>query len=584
MDNYDEYLNDELRRKKYRRFRLFFLLFIILAIAVYVAVWFVRHDPSNNEEIGFWEYYTSLDRGAVGFIFEGERITSGAQPVFVDAEIYLPFCLVEEYIDSRIFWDGDSRVSVTNRTQAFRVDVGQTVYTLNGREAEFDLPILMLNGQPHFPASFLLAQYDVEIEFMEYINTVVVNDNTVDRFYANALLDEVPLRFEPNRRSPVQKRLSSEEVLTVFRSDGGFTYVMTSDGLSGYVAAGSITMHEPRFAPTPAPILFDSGITMVWDLVVNTTSVRNEARRYVPRGLGVISPSFFEFCFERLDGTLISIADQGYMDWAHANGLQVWPMVADFSHTVVTPRGVVSQNVLANTYNRERAIDELVMYTEQYGFDGINIDFEHIRRDDGVYYVQFIRELAPLLRERGVVLSVCKYVPMAHTAHYNRAETALAADYIVIMAYDEHYATSRVAGPNASINWVRGGIERTMNEVPAEQIILGIPFYVRVWRETETAEGVVVSQNAMYMDGAYNLFINNNATFEWCEITMSYYAEYRGVDDRGQTYTRRVWLEDERSMAAKLELVEEYGLAGVSGWRKGQEKTAIWDVIYSNLK
>jgi spore germination protein YaaH len=361
---------------------------------------------------------------------------------------------------------------------------------------------------------------------------------------------------------------------------------MTNDGLLGYVASGSLTRHPiqwPTPSPSPAPPPLNRGISMVWDLVINTTAAQNEARRYVPDGLHVISPSFFEFCFTRLDGTLISITDKGYMDWAHANGLQVWPMVADFSHTEHTPHGRVSQYVLAVTEHRERAVDQLVMYAERYGFDGINIDFEHIRRDDGIYYVQFIRELAPLLRERQITLSVCKYVPMSHTLHYNRAETAFYADYIVIMGYDEHFSTSPVAGPNASINWVRNGILRTMDEVPAEQIILGIPLWVRVWRETETPSGMQVTQNNLDMESAYNLFVNAGAAFEWDDVTMSYYAEYRGVDANGMTYTRRVWLEDERSLRAKLDLVNEYGLAGVSGWRKGFEKPSVWDVINTEL-
>jgi spore germination protein YaaH len=433
-----------------------------------------------------------------------------------------------------------------------------------------------------------MHKYSLDITFKEYINSIVVLDKPNNKT-AKAILDDIPLRYEPNRRSPIQKRLSADETLVFFGTQNDFSLVMTSEGFIGYVAGDSLAVripseHLPVTVPIPPAAPFPGRINMVWDLVVNLTSVQNEARRYAPRGLDVISPSFFEFCFTRLDGTLVSIADQGYMDWARAHGIQVWPMIADFSHTERTQHGIISQQVLANTAHRENTIGQILMYVEKYGFEGINIDFEHIRRDDGVYYVQFIRELAPLLRERDVILSVCKYVPMAHTMHYNRAETAFFADYVVVMAYDEHYATSRVAGPNASIDFVRRGITRTMEEVPAHQIILGIPFYVRVWRETETAQGIVVSQNALGMENARNLFLNNGATFEWCEATLSYYAEYRGTDSDGQTYTRRVWLECERSIQAKLDEVLSHNLAGTSAWRKGFEKPVIWDILYENLK
>jgi len=180
-----------------------------------------------------------------------------------------------------------------------------------------------------------------------------------------------------------------------------------------------------------------------------------------------------------------------------------------------------------------------------------------------------------------VVVSLTMFVPMSHNLFHNREEAARAVDYIIIMGYDEHYATSQIAGPNASIGFVETGITRTLQEVPYYQIILGVPFYVRVWRVTQTPLGNAVTQTALTMDAAYSLFVENGAVFEWCEVTMSYYAEFRGVDAYGNIYTRKTWLEDERSMAAKMELAAYHNLAGVAGWRKGLESEGVWGVIYA---
>lgn len=80
------------------------------------------------------------------------------------------------------------------------------------------------------------------------------------------------------------------------------------------------------------------------------------------------------------------------------------------------------------------------------------------------------------------------YVPAAYNAYYDREEQAVFADYIVVMAYDEHYNGSE-EGSVASIGFVEQGIKDTLEEVPAEQVILGVPFYTRVWELTPVAEG-----------------------------------------------------------------------------------------------
>lgn len=84
------------------------------------------------------------------------------------------------------------------------------------------------------------------------------------------------------------------------------------------------------------------------------------------------------------------------------------------------------------------------------------------------------------MQNNGVVLSVDNYVPMSHTSFYNRKEQANFADYVVIMGYDEHYAGSSEAGSVASLSWVTQGVSDTLKEVPADQVILGMPF-IRVY-------------------------------------------------------------------------------------------------------
>jgi len=585
MSNY----NESKHNQNPHRFKVVFLIVILLGLGGYIAVWLLFNSGSNGDEYGF------LDGQRIGFVpryvfIDGELYS----PIFVEDELYLPINLVQNYVDEHLYWDGNYRVSITTRTHVFRIDVGQTAHTVNGRTAQLDLPVIMASGTPHLPANFIAELNDVAFEFRQDINTLIITNNAVEPTLLRVTRDGEPLRYEPGSRSPAQTTLYSQDTVVLINSSDGFCFVKTEGGLTGHVVSGRLEvayMPKPPIAAAPTPV-FDGMVNMVWDLMSNITAVRNEARRYVPVGLNVISPTFFEFC-PSLDGTVLSIADQGYVDWAHSNGWQVWALIADKLDGHF--RSDVARHVFTNTGHRERAIDQVVEFTERYSLDGICINFEAIRAEYADYYIRFLRELAPLLRERGVIVSVTMFVPWSHNLHYNRGQAAKAADFIIIMGYDEHYATSAVAGPNASISFVQNGINRTLQEiqngvtlweVPHHQIILGIPLYVRVWRETEVAgRGTpVVSQAAMGMDAAYDLFISHGAQFEWCEVTLSYYAEFRGVDAYGQTYRRRVWLEEERSIAAKLDLVIYHNLAGTAGWRKGLERPAIWDVLNEYLQ
>lgn len=142
---------------------------------------------------------------------------------------------------------------------------------------------------------------------------------------------------------------------------------------------------------------------------------------------------------------------------------------------------------------------------------------------------------------------------------------------MIIMGYDEHYAGSEEAGSVASYSFVENGIQKTLEEVPAEKVINAVPFYTRFWKTD--ADGTVTSE-ALGMDSADERLANNGAEAVWDEETRQYYAEF---EYEGSTY--QIWLEEERSIEEKMTLIREYNLAGVASWRLGYEHSTIWDVI-----
>jgi spore germination protein YaaH len=240
--------------------------------------------------------------------------------------------------------------------------------------------------------------------------------------------------------------------------------------------------------------------------------------------------------------------------------------------------------VLTHSSIRHHLIDEIIEKALYYGLDGINLDFESMNEADvGEAYIQFVRELSLKCKANNLVLSIDNYVPSDYTAFYDRAEQANFADYIVIMGYDEHYYGSD-AGSVASLGWVAEGVTNTLLEVPSDQIILGMPFYTRVWSltplsdDSDTEMTYDVKSEAYGMNAVNKLIASNNAEKQWLESSGQYFAEY---EKGGILY--RIWIEDSASLEKKLQLLDEYDLAGASFWKLGLETSDVWDTIAEYL-
>lgn len=203
------------------------------------------------------------------------------------------------------------------------------------------------------------------------------------------------------------------------------------------------------------------------------------------------------------------------------------------------------------------------------------MDFESLSEDVGVHFLQFLRELSIECHKNGLVLSVDNPVPEDFTSHYDRAEQGRVVDYVIIMGYDEHYVGSEEAGSVASLPWVEKGIQDTLAEVPAERVINAIPFYTRLWKTT----GGALTSEAIGMDQAQEVVSTYQVETYWDNNTGQNYGTY---ESEGDTY--QIWLEDAQSVAAKVQLVPKYGLAGVAQWKLGFENSGIWQVISENLK
>ena len=137
------------------------------------------------------------------------------------------------------------------------------------------------------------------------------------------------------------------------------------------------------------------------------------------------------------------------------------------------------------------------------------------------------------------------------------------------MAYDEHYAGTD-AGSVASLPFVKEAVEDTVQLVGKEHVIAGIPFYTRIWT---TTDGNTTSR-AVGMQAAVDQLNSDGQVALWNDDCGQYVASYTVGNA-----TRQIWFEEEKSIEAKMQVIQGNNVAGVAGWKLGLEKSSVWPVI-----
>ena len=375
------------------------------------------------------------------------------------------------------------------------------------------------------------------------------------------------------------------------RMKGTGKKVRTEDGYIGYIKKNCLknekeeTISREFEEQVYTNISKDYTINMAWHVVTNQSANEKVLQTIADtKGLTTISPTWFTIA--DTDGNINSLASSQYVNYAHQSNIEVWALVRDFDGGIGSYEE--SYEVLSHTSKRENLVNQLIAEALQTGIDGINVDFEKISAECGEHYIQFIRELSVKCRQNGLVLSVDNYVPKTYNAHYHIEEQGKVADYVIIMGYDEHYSGSYESGSVASLNFVKEGIEATLNAVPKEKVINAVPFFTRLWKEvpkteeelaeeagTEAAEySVKVTSEALGMEAAEQAIADAGAQTTVDEATKQNYAQWEAD---GATY--KIWLEDETALEEKLKLMKEYKLAGTAAWRLGFEKSSVWELI-----
>ena len=554
-----------------------FLIAIVLIIVIggigAVSILFGKYSYSDAM-MNLEEYYELTEADQVAIVHGTEHIETKAK---LDQGIYyLDFDSVQNLLNSRFYHDtAEQLLLYTTPTEIIKTAIGSDTYQINDTESSAGYKISFYENDRLYVALDYIQNYTNFI-YQPYTSPHRIHllTETWEKTVTTVKKDS-QIRYRGGNKSDILRSIDKGETVAVLEAMENWSKVITEDAFIGYLpnkVLGEQTTEtqipesgyqEPEYTS----LVRDYKINLGWHQVM-TEGANDTLSQIVSNadGLNVISPTWFSV--DDNEGNIRSIASSSYVNQAHNMNLEVWGLVENFD------TDISSYTILSATTSRTNLINNLMDEALRVGLDGINIDFEDLSYDAGEPFVQFLRELSIRCRKEGLVLSVDNYVPRESTAHYNRREQGIVADYVIIMGYDEHWGGGGVAGSVASLGFVEDGILQTLEEVPAHKVINALPFYTRVWK----TNGEEVTSEALDMETAKNFIRNNNLDMVWNPVAAQNYGEIQ----KGETFYQ-IWMEDSQSIAAKLEVMKKHKIGGVAAWKLGFETPEIWDEINKYL-
>ncbi|GAA0410594.1 glycosyl hydrolase family 18 protein [Paenibacillus motobuensis] len=518
------------------------------------------------------------------------------KPIFYDGAIMdysalgsedslkLPLPVIQEVIDPHIRYEEESKsVILTTPKKLVFLKTDEKTAKINNKPMKLLFSPEEKDGVLYLPVHLLKELYGIEIHedtasgaVLLYMAGENVQKGEVSGPAKPKESLKYPLRVEPNIRKPIVADVKPGTKFRILGDVDDWYHVQLDNGYTGYLQAKHVEIGESVDIPkvveelSPAKQKWKSkAVNLTWEAVYEVAP--KPANIGELPGVNVVSPTWFSLIDG--EGNVKSKADINYVKWAHGRGMQVWGLFNNSFDPDVT------SGALASFENRMTTILQMLQYAKLYDLDGINIDYENVYTKDGDNLTQFMRELRPLAQEYGLVVSI-DVTPKSNSemwsAFLDRKSLGEIVDYLILMAYDEHWAASPVAGSVASLPWTASSASRILDEdnVPPEKMILAVPLYTRVWSETEKDGKVEVKSKAIGMIKAQKIIEEKKLKPVFSEEAGQNYVEY--TEDQVRY---RIWLEDEVSLNARVKLIKSLKLGGVASWNRSFASDKAWETL-----
>lgn len=541
--------------------------FVILIVVMAAMFMIVRYTPTKEKMNGyvFFNLDKSTDKTMV--IIDGKQYSDTG--VVTDGRHYLPQEFVADNINAGFYYDKESQaVLYSDSAYMYTYMSGENVYTDDtGKTYNTDYPVVIdINGECFIAWEYIAEHTDCEYAYgsePERINISIERENK----QCVTVKKKSAVRYRGGIKSPVLEYVQKGDRLVYEDDLDDWIKVTTATGYTGYIKKTEASdtfeyIREEKNYETNNYNMKDDKVTLAWfqvSGVAGNSGIDNNIA--TASGVNVLAPTWYSVTDS--SGSMSCYASAGLVNKMHQRGTDVWALVSDFDTNVDFAALYSSKKARTNMVNT------LINDAEKYGFDGINLDFENIKSAYAKDYLQFVRELSIECERKGLVLSTDNYKPEAYNRCYNLKEQSRFVDYVIVMAYDEHYAGTD-AGSVASLPFVKEAVEDTVQLVGNEHVIAGIPFYTRIWT---TTDGNTTSR-AVGMQAAVEQLNSDGQVALWNDDCGQYVASYTVGNS-----TRQIWFEEEKSIEAKMQVIQENNVAGVAGWKLGLEKSSVWSVI-----
>lgn len=562
-----------MEKKKNNFIKKFFIVCVIMAIVLFILMVAPDYIKESNNKVNIIINYTDVT-------------DSMKQEAYIDesGNLYLSNDDIKNFYDEYIYYDEKyDQIITSSDTKLARLLIGQNEKIVNGEESLMNAEVKEIEGKFFIPFSELQDVYNVKATYIEETNTFVLD--SLDRKLETATsLDKNKVKYKPTIFSKTVDELEKgEEVYIVqTKSDDseyiskGYIKVRTRTGKLGYIKQDSISEKVTSREAKIVNKQIEGKVSLVWEYFSEYGHAPDRKGTTI-EGVNVVSPSFFTL--EKLGkGNLlenVGTSGEEYIKWAHSNGYKVWPLFSNDSMKETT------SEIMKDYKLREKLINQIVDKVKKYNLDGVNIDFEYMKAEDKDLFSRFIIELTPRIKELGKVVSVDVTAPDGSpdwSLCFDRNVLGDVADYIMFMAYDQHPESSKIAGTVAGFDWVEFNVNKFIDQnregVPPEKLVLGLPFYTRLWIEKD---GKLVDNDFVSLRNV-DKHIPRGVTKVWDDTLKQNYIQY---ENDGNTY--KMWIEDEESIKEKLSLIYKDNLAGACYWAKDFEHNNIWNIIKEKL-
>lgn len=532
----------------------------IIILAVVAGLFFILNNKEEEKN----------NNTSSKLIIFGDNIDKKYNPFVENDNIYISLDTISGFIDENIFYDeATKKIIITNEEYLYKFKVGDKKATRNLEEYELLNAPRSVGDEIYLELSTIKDIYNIKSEYDKETNTISIDKKDLNDINLN--YNQVNLYSDINTKSEIIEVLNKENTVNVYVDSlkhNRWYKVKTDSGKIGYIEKAAVTLNKENNEENENNNNnVNEKMIMFWQYGSDLEKLGDKID-----GVNVVMPTWYSL--EGESGAITIKYDKDYYKKAKENGYQIWPIITNsFDSEDINGKEITSK-IVNSEREREELIRNIVGIIQDNKLDGINIDFENMKEEDKYLYTQFLRELYPVVKSVGAKLSVDVYF----TSYIDRKGVGKACDYLIFMGYDQRGEWSKEAGSISEIAWTEGRIESLINDsdVDPSKIILGVPFYTRLWKINSDG---TFSTNVYSMNNSNEFIEKYGLTPTVDEVSGQNYVETKQDD-----ITYKLWIEDAYSMGKRAELVNKYNLGGITAWQKGFETDDIWQVLKEKLK